>query len=525
MASTSIPRSVAPGAAASPAAPPASDSLVESGSRRLMVVAGVMLAALLQTLDSTITNVALPNIQGNLGASIDEGTWVINGYIIAVVIVIPMIPWLQATFGRKRYFLACIAGFTAASFACGISTSIDELILFRIVQGIFGAGLLATAQTILRDTFPPEQLGVSQGIFALGAIMGPALGPPLGGVLVDNLNWNWVFDINVVPGIASFLILTAVLRDPPQPQRQPIDVPGLICLVVGVGCLQYVLSEGERWDWFQDRNNLIDGILAVVFIGLLIWRELSTPRPLVDLRTFRHRAVASGFVVALAVGGLIFGSTYTIPQFVQGSLGFTATLSGLLIFVRAIPIGLATPLVARNVGRLDARWFLAIGFVLMGLGNLLQAYATSLQSVFLSFVVPLACTGFGAAMLFVPLSTAVLGGTPQNEGAKAAAYVNLGTQLGGSIMIAVLSTLLDQRRAFHLSVLAAPLTRAASALQVHPQIAQSPLQLYGIVLGQATILAYEDISFVLGGLAFAAILVVFFMPHPKRGTHGGGVEA
>jgi DHA2 family multidrug resistance protein len=240
-----IPRSGASPAAAPPAASPAAGSVVESGSRRLLVVIGVMLAALLQTLDSTITNVALPNIQGNLGATTDESTWVINGYIIAVVIVIPMIPWLQTTFGRKRYFLACIAGFTAASFACGISESIDELIFFRIVQGIFGAGLLATAQTILRDTFPPAQLGVSQGIFALGAIMGPALGPPLGGVLVDNLNWNWVFDINIVPGTVSFLILLAVLRDPAQSRRQPLDIPGLIFLVIGIGSLQYLLAKAS----------------------------------------------------------------------------------------------------------------------------------------------------------------------------------------------------------------------------------------------------------------------------------------
>jgi DHA2 family multidrug resistance protein len=494
----------------------ASSSLVETGGRRVAVVVGVMLAALLQTLDATITNVALPSIQGNLGASVDEGTWVINGYIIAVVIVIPMIPWLQTTFGRKRYFLACIAGFTAASFACGISDTIAELIIFRIVQGIFGAGLLATAQTILRDTFPPKQLGISQGIFALGAIMGPALGPPLGGLLVDNFDWTWVFDINIVPGIAAFLILAAVLRDPPQTQKHALDVPGFVFLVVGIGSLQYLLSEGERWDWFQDSTNVVCGILAVVFIGLLIWRELTISDPLVDLRVFRFRAVAAGFVAALAVGGLIFGSTYTIPQFVQGSLGFTATLSGFLIFTRAVPIGLVTPFVARNVGRFDARWFLAIGFVLMGLGNVLQAFATSPQSVFLSFVIPIACTGVGAAMLFVPLSTAVLGGTPLAVSAKAAAYINLGTQLGGSIMIAVLSTMLDRRTAFHYSVLASSVTLNSPAIQAHPQLANLPQVLYGIVFSQARILAYEDVSLILGLIGFAGIFVVLFMPRPKK---------
>jgi DHA2 family multidrug resistance protein len=495
-------------------------SMVETGSRRLLIVTGVMLAALLQTLDSTITNVALPNIQGNLGASSDEGTWVINGYTIAVVIVIPMIPWLQLTFGRKKYFLVCIAGFTAASFLCGISTSIDELILFRVVQGIFGAGLLATSQTILRDTFPPDQLGASQGIFALGAILGPALGPPLGGVLVDNASWNWVFDINVVPGIASFLILAFFLRDPDRAQREALDVPGLILLVVGIGSLQYLLSEGERWDWFSDTNNVIFGFVAVIGLGLLGWRELTTSKPLVDLRVFRYRAISGGFVLAMVVGGAIFGSTYTLPQFVQGSLNFTATLSGLLIFMRAIPIGLATPFVARVVGKADARWFIAAGFLFMGIGNLTQAYATSFLSVFGTFVVPLMLTGVGAALLFVPLTTAVLGGVPQAVGAKASAYTNLGIQLGGSVMIAVLSTLLDRREAFHLNDIASAITPSAPAIQMLPHADLSVPRLFGIADAQATIFAYLDIS-----IAIAAIALVGLMPKPRKGGGGAAAEA
>jgi DHA2 family multidrug resistance protein len=498
-------------------------SVVETGARRLLVVVGVMLAALLQTLDSTITNVALPNIQGNLGASVDEGTWVINGYTIAVVIVIPMIPWLQMTLGRKRYFLLCIAGFTAASFACGISTSIDELIAFRVIQGIFGAGLLATSQTILRDTFPPEQLGISQGIFALGAIMGPALGPPLGGILVDNANWNWVFDINVVPGVASFLILLACLRDPTTPRQVPLDVPGLVLLVAGIGSFQYVLSEGERWDWFSDTNNCIAAVVAFIGIGGLIWWELRAKQPLVDLRAFRYRAVWAGFILAMLIGGAIFGSTYTLPQFVQGSLSFTATLSGLLILMRAIPIGLATPFIARVVGRVDARIFMAFGFFFMALGNYTQATLTTINSDFQTFVLPLMLTGVGAALLFVPLTTAVLGGVPQQVGAKASAYVNLGTQLGGSITIAALSTLVDRRGAFHLAVLAGNLVPGSASVSRLPST-PNPGQLFGIVHEQATILAYADVSLAIAAATFIAIFLVMLMPKPKKGGAAGGVE-
>jgi DHA2 family multidrug resistance protein len=518
----SLPRSAGARSLAAPAAGGGDVSVVETGPRRLIIVAGVMLAALLQTLDATITNVALPNIQGNLGASTDEGTWVINGYTIAVVIVIPMIPWLQMTLGRKRYFLVCIAGFTAASFACGISTSIDELIAFRVVQGIFGAGLLATSQTILRDTFPPEQLGISQGIFALGAIMGPALGPPLGGVLVDNANWNWVFDINVVPGVTSFVLLLIFLRDPTSPRQVRLDVPGLLLLVIGIGSLQYVLSEGERWDWFSDTNNCIAAAAAVICISGLIWWELRAKAPLVDLRAFRYRAVWAGFILAMLIGGAIFGSTYTLPQFVQNSLSFTATLSGLLILMRAIPIGLSTPIIARYVGRVDARIFMAIGFFFMALGNYTQAMVTALSSDFGTFVIPLMLTGVGAALLFVPLTTAVLGGVPQQAGAKASAYVNLGTQLGGSIAIAALSTLVDRRVAFHLAVLAGSVVPGAPA--VSQLRGTSAAQLFGLVNEQATILAYADVSLAIAAAAFVAIFLVMLMPKPKKGGAAGGVE-
>jgi DHA2 family multidrug resistance protein len=507
--------------------PDQSKSMVETGSRRFIIVVGVMLAALLQTLDSTITNVALPNIQGSLGASPDEGTWVINGYTIAVVIVIPMIPWLQTTFGRKRYFLTCIAGFTAASFVCGISSEINELILFRVVQGIFGAGLLATGQTILRDTFPPEQLGVSQGIFAIGAIMGPALGPPLGGVLVDNASWNWVFDINVLPGIASFLILAAFLRDPPRGQTSPLDVPGLAFLIMGIGSLQYVLSEGERWDWFSDTNNVLFACAAVIGIAALIWRELTVRQPLVDLKIFGQRAVFGGFPLAMVVGGAIFGSTYTLPQLVQNSLNFTATLSGLLIFMRAIPIGIATPFISQLIGRIDARWFMIAGFIILGLGNLLQVYATTLLSDFGTFVIPLMLTGVGAALLYIPLSTAVLGGVSQRDGARAAAYVNLGVQLGGSVLIAGLSTLIDQRTAFHLSVLADNYVPGSTHLADFYGAAAARGAAEGLlsqVDGQATILAYGDATFAIAAMCFAAIALVFVMPKPRKGVKGGPGE-
>ncbi|HEY5348654.1 MAG TPA: DHA2 family efflux MFS transporter permease subunit, partial [Candidatus Lustribacter sp.] len=282
-------------AAPRPAAPAqrAQADVTEYGLRRILIIAGVMMAALMQTLDSTITNVALPTIQGNLGASQDEGTWVITAYVIAAIVIIPLTPWLQNRFGRRNYFIVSIVGFTLASIVCGTSESLGTLILARAVQGAFGGGLLATGQSIMRDTFPPSQLAASQGIFALGAIMGPALGPPLGGYLVDNFSWNWCFEINVVPGIFSAIVLFLLLRDPNKADnRTPIDGVGLALLAIGLAGAQYILTEGEQNDWLNDPT--IASIVAVsaLALGAFVWWELTqTDNPVVDLRILKNRSV------------------------------------------------------------------------------------------------------------------------------------------------------------------------------------------------------------------------------------------
>src|SRR5271165_4054306 len=325
--------------------------VTEYGMRRVLIVLGVMAASLMQTLDGTIANVALPTIQGNLGASIDEGTWVVTSYTIAAIIVIPLTPWLQNRFGRKNYFLASIVGFTLASIACGAAENLTFLIVSRVVQGMFGGGLLATAQAILRDTFPPKQLGLSQAIFALGAIMGPTLGPPLGGILVDNASWNWCFDINILPGILSTALLFVLLRDPLKAKAGPIDVVGLVLLASTLGSLQYVLTEGERHGWLTDDTIAAMSTLCAASGIAFLWYELyGTRSPIVDLRIFKNRSVAAGCLLGMALGIAIFGSTYTLPQLTQGPLGFSASLSGELFILRAIPIALFSLLVARLSG-------------------------------------------------------------------------------------------------------------------------------------------------------------------------------
>ncbi len=500
---------------------PAIHSVVEFGARRTLVVVGTMLATLLSTVDSTITNVALPAMQGNLGASMDEATWIINGYIIAVVVVIPIIPWLQTVLGRKRYFLISVAGFTVMSLLCGIAGSIPMLIAFRVLQGMFGAGLLATAQTILRDTFPAEQLGLSQALFALGAIVGPALGPPLGGWLVDNFSWNWVFLINLAPGIASAAILSAVLRDPFPAREAPLDWVGLVLLVGGIGSLQYLLSEGQRYDWFSDSNNVLCAVAAATGIaGLILWSLYGTRRPLVDIAIFKYRTLATGFALALAIGAALLGTLYVLPQYVENSLGFTATLSGLLLLVKAAPIAACTVLIVPFVNRYDSRYFIAAGFLLTAFASVWQGFVTTPASTFWSFGGPLILSGIAVSMMFVPISVAVLGALPQEEGGSASAWINLGSQLGGSISIAVLSTMVESRTAFHQSVLAGHQTLA----QLHLGGTSANWQLAGLeglVGSQALIMGYADTSYAVAALCAVAAPLVFAMRRPRI---GGPVE-
>src|SRR5580700_11611783 len=363
--------------------PPAqTPSLVEYGARRWIVVAGVMMAALLQTIDLTIVNVALPTVQGNLGASVDEATWVLTGYVIANVVVIPLTPWLQLRFGRKNYFLASIAGFTLASMLCGMATTLTALILFRVIQGAFGGGLLAVAQVVLRDTFPPEQLGLSQSIFALGTVLGPSVGPTLGGILVDNLSWPWIFDVNLVPGIIAFVLLARYLRQNARPQRAPVDITGIALLIVAVSCLQYVLDQGQRDDWFADQTIVICTFLTIAATTAFVWWELRVAQPIVDLRVMRQPAVAAALAIAGAYAAIIFPSLLLLPQFTIDNLGFTSTLAGILIGVRALPVLLLTIPVARlaSLPRFDLRWSIGGGIAVAGLGSLWLASCVTTNS-------------------------------------------------------------------------------------------------------------------------------------------------
>ncbi|MDP9023944.1 MAG: DHA2 family efflux MFS transporter permease subunit [Candidatus Eremiobacteraeota bacterium] len=503
--------------------------VVEYGLRRWLIVAGVMAATLLQVLDATIVNVALPAIQGNLGANFDDGAWIVTGYIIAAVIVIPLTPWLQQVFGRRNYYVAAIIGFTITSALCGLATSLPQLIFFRVLQGLCGGGLISTGQSIMRDTFPAKQLGLSQALTSIGAIIGPSIGPTLGGILTDALSWNWVFYINIVPGILSAILCFVLLKDPAGRARASLDGVGLALMATGLGSLQYVLDEGERYGWFEDGNIVATAFLAVSSLASFVYWELKVVKnPIVDLRILlRNRTVSAGCLLAMTLAFSLFGGVILAPQFQQNLLNFTATLSGLSILTRALGIMIMTPITLMILSRLKAKpqLLLGIGFTVVAIANLMTAQVATTQSAFGTFVFPLVFGGLGFGLIFVPLSVAILSSVKGADTQKATSMQSLCQQLGGSISAATMVTILDRRTAFHNDALAAHITLASPAVQRVLEAHGSMARVSGLVAQQAATMSFADAFFVLGLVTLALTPIVLFLKTPKSAAHSPAMIA
>ena len=503
-------------------------NVVEYGLRRVIVSLAVIAATLLEIVDTTIVNVALPNIQGNFGVPVDQGAWIVTGYIIANVVVIPITPWLAARFGRRQYFFASIVIFTIASLMCGLAPDFGELVFWRILQGLGGGGLISTSQAILRDTYPIKEQGKAMGIFAMGVIVGPALGPVIGGWFTDALSWRWAFFVNLPVGILAGALIWMYLQNPTEPDKtKKLDWWGLGLLALGLGSLQYVLDQGQQYDWFDDANIRLFAFFAVTGLAGFVWWTLRSAIPVVDLHVLRFRQVAAGSVLGAALGISLYGSILVLPQYLQGSLGFTATLSGLTMLTRAGAVMLFTPITAALASRgvIDVRISTALGFILLGISNWMLAGITTPQSQFGTFVLVLVISGIGLSQIFVPLSLAVIGGVPDKEVPSTSAFFNLSRQVGGSIATAVLVTILVRGISTHQTDLAATANMnrpsVATFLQDNGGEHAVPAlaKLEGEVTAQAVVLSYADTSRWTAIITFALVPLVLLLKKPNLGGH------
>ena len=487
---------------------PARRSVPASDPPLAMVTLTVMLGLIMAIIDTSIVNVALSDMAGNLGSSIDEIGWVATGYILANVIVMPLNGWLTARLGRRNFYAACIVIFTVASFLCGTATNVWMLVFYRVIQGFGGGALQPTAQAILFESYPPEKRAGAMAMFGLGAMVGPAIGPTLGGVIVDNYSWPLIFYINIPIGIAAFIMTLAFIRDPAyvKRDRSPIDYLGLGLLTAGVASLQYVLERGQREDWFSSSTIVILSIVALVTLVVFCVREWYDHRPLVDLQVFRSRSFSAGSVIGVVSGFGLYGSALILPLFFQNVLGFTATQTGMALLPGAIATAVSMPIASRVVAKIDGRIMIAFGMGLFALscwwlGGINQ-YAG-----FWDVFWPRAVQGFALGFLFVPMTTATLAGVPREKMANATGIYTLVRQLGGSLGIAILQLLQTRYQDNAYAGLASGVTDANPAVQQFVNgMHGTAAQLYAMVMVNATVLSYD------GVLRLCAIVFVVAMP-------------
>jgi DHA2 family multidrug resistance protein len=505
---------------------------------KYLIAIAVTLAAVLELVDTSIVNVAIPHMMGNLGATLDEISWVSTGYIIANVIVIPMSGWLSAYFGRKRYLTGSIAVFIISSFFCGAATSLGGLVFWRIVQGIGGGGLLSTAQATLFEAFPPKEVGIGQAMFGVGVMVGPTIGPTLGGYIVDNYNWPWIFYINVPLGIIAMLMVLTYVHDAEHQERaESIDFLGIILLTVGVGSLQFMLERGERYDWFDSRLVTTLCITSIASFALLIWRELTIDEPVIDFRVLKSRQLAAGVSIASLLGLALFGSVFVLPIFLQTLHGLTANQTGMVILPGALASAFTMAFVGKNANRLDARATVTVGACMFMASMWLMSRMTLVSGPEETFW-PLILRGVGLGLIFVPLTSASMAEMKTNQLAQGTGMFNLTRQLGGSLGIAIMATLLGRFTAQKKAMLTehivnndpAVLGRVNSIVQgliakgMNPILAkqQALMVLDKQVQAQASVLAFSRI-YILSGIILLCSLPLLFLFKTGKGRGSAGM--
>jgi MFS transporter, DHA2 family, multidrug resistance protein len=505
-----------------------------------IIALAVTLATFMEVLDTSIANVALPHIAGGLSAGQDESTWVLTSYLVSNAIVLPLSGWLSSIVGRKRFYMGCVALFTVSSFLCGFAPNLPALIIFRILQGIGGGGLQPSEQAILADTFPPAKRGMAFAVYGIAVVMAPAIGPTLGGWITDNYTWRWIFFINIPVGILSLLLTSRLIQDPPYFRRRKlsetrIDYIGLSFVALGLGTLQIVLDKGQRDDWFESHFILGLAIVSAFSILFVIWWEWQHNDPIIDLHLFRERTFAVSNLLMFMLGFALLGSTLLLPLFLQTLLGYTAQLSGMALSPGGFAIMVLMPLVGWLLSKYDARYLLLFGLSMLSF-SLFHMTNFNLDIDFKTAVWARVIQAVGLAFLFVPINTAAYAYLPREKNNAASGLMNLARNIGGSVGISFVTTLLDRRTQKHVSDLMSHLTSANAQFQAMLQATAQNLiahgtssgdaqrQAYGVmqnlVQRQATMLAYIDNFHVLAYVILAMVPMVFLM---KKTKSSGGM--
>jgi DHA2 family multidrug resistance protein len=491
-----------------------------------------MLPTIMEIIDTSVANVALPHMQGSLNAGTDEVTWVLTSYLVSNAVVLPMTGWLSRLFGRKRFLITCIILFTIASFLCGAAPNLGTLIFFRILQGAAGGALIPNSQAILLETFPYRERGMANAIFGVGAMFGPIVGPALGGWITDNLNWRWIFYINIPIGIIAVIMAGFFIHDPSYLSRAKmrIDYWGLGLLIVGLGALQIVLDKGHSEDWFNSSFILTFAVISAISLLLLIYVELRHPSPIINLRLFKDISFSAGNLTMFMVGFCLYSSIMLIPLFLQTLMGYDATLAGMVLAPGGVATLVTMPVVGVLITHYDGRKVVLAG-LLTGAWAMFMMRGLTLEASYWDFVWPRVVLGFGLAMIFVPLTTVTLSGIAREEMGNATGIFNLLRNIGGSVGIAIAATLLGRYSQFYQNNLVAHVTpyslisrekllalkQAALARGADLVSADriSLSHLYGMVRRQAGILAYNRIFFIVG-LAFLLIIPFLLLLRKPR---------
>ncbi len=508
---------------------------IEGAPHKYLIAFAVVLAALMQVIDSSIVNVALPDMMGNLGASLDEIAWVSTGYILASVIIIPLTGWLGEFFGRKRYFVGSIILFTIASFLCGASHSLSALVIWRIVQGLGGGALMTVSQAVLFESFPRREAGTAMALFGLGVMVGPTIGPTLGGWLTDNYGWPWIFYVNLPVGVLAAVMIIGYVHDPEYQRRPPsVDYMGIALLAVSVGSLQYLLEQGQRADWFDSRLMIFLAVTGIVTGAWLVWREMTVDHPVIDFRVLRHRQMWVGTLLGVVMGVGLFASVFTLPVFLQGNLRMTAQQTGIVLLPGALATAVSMAIVGRITNKFDPRLLITIGALLF-VGAMLKLSRITGESGSTDFFWALIMRGVGLGMMFVPLTTITLAELSPRELGQGSGLYNFFRQLGGSLGIAAIATLLSHYTAQYRAILAEHIsigdpatmsrlemmTRALVARGADPWTARErALELLDRqLMGQASVIAYSRIYVLSAGLILALIPLLVLVRH-TRGPAG-----